>query len=485
MSLMQTTQRHHVCRLPALSEVFEGPCSHEISGVFPFPAKCAVEERLLRASLARTVCHRRGFWPLCGRLVGTRRVEWDEPPAGASPVEREAVLLKQIDYRVQHLHKAPPALTEDATPEIVDLVNTREGLPLLRVVVTYYDDGTMLLGVSVSHCLVDGYAFFYFLACWGREARHAYWPTPVVDQMLMLPTNVATPRTRADPSTEMHEAARLCGASFLGMDKTRHELDASEIQTVLLPFRKEQMDALLVEAGGNSRTHAKRTGFLLGALLSLLALLQVASPWTALRMFFGYLLFLLTPDPSAGRISFNDALSARIWRGVVCSSTDVIKDDDTVTLRMPCDVRRLVPKLGPSFVGNAVMMLWLEARAGDIRHETLADTARRLRKRVDAYNATEFDAAMTAIERARAGATSPDIMQHLDVCSHRATSLLVTNVSRVPLRELDFGRGCPIHLHSPPYLVSFPAAGVFPDVNQPGGVIVFLYLPKHYRLTFA
>ena len=65
-------------------------------------------------------------------------------------------------------------------------VETVPGQPLARVRLTRTPDGSVL-GVSLSHAVVDGFSYFYFLSAWSQVFHGRPVPPPWLDRGLLQP----------------------------------------------------------------------------------------------------------------------------------------------------------------------------------------------------------------------------------------------------------------------------------------------------------
>lgn len=135
-------------------------------------------------------------------------------------------------------------------------------------------------------------------------------------------------------------------------------------------------------------------------------------------------------------LSANDLLCAHLWKTVF---------PERVELSIPLDFRRLHPDLGPAFFGNAVVGVPVDLEPGETASSVpLKTLALRVRDAVRGRRLPEVERALEALEalRRESGVAA---LQAMPVCDPDR-GILVTNLSRVPSRALDFGAGAPVGL---------------------------------------
>lgn len=135
-------------------------------------------------------------------------------------------------------------------------------------------------------------------------------------------------------------------------------------------------------------------------------------------------------------LSTNDLLCAHLWKTVF---------PERVELSIPLDFRRLHPELGPAFFGNAVVGVPVDLEPGETAASVpLKTLALRVRDAVRGRRLPEVEAALEALEalRRERGVAA---LQAVPVCDPDR-GILITNLSRVPSRALDFGAGPPVDL---------------------------------------
>ena len=140
------------------------------------------------------------------------------------------------------------------------------------------------------------------------------------------------------------------------------------------------------------------------------------------------------------RLSHNDVLAAWLWREQAAAWAE--RSQASAWLSCPVDVRRLLPGFPPSYFGCAVALASCGVELEQLRTEPLSALARRVRDAVAAVDAETMRRSLATIDalRERQGLEG---LQRLHVV-HPRSGLLVTNLSRLPVREIVFDAGAPV-----------------------------------------
>lgn len=269
-----------------------------------------------------------------------------------------------------------------------DPVETVEGAPLLRVRLTGTPGGSVL-GVSVSHAIVDGFSYFYLLSAWSRVFNGRAVPPPHLDRALLAPPRDAGPT--AVPVLDAEAVREGCG---LFLDARRPAIPRDRLRWTRRVFAREELRALLAEA-------------------------QSGCPV---------------------RLSHNDVLAAWLWREHVPSWADPA--EPAAFASCPVDVRRVAEGFPPTYFGCAVTLASATVERERLRDVPLADLARRVRQAVDGVDEARLGRSLLTIDALTRG-EGPAALERLHVVHPRA-GLLVTNLSRLPVREIVFDAGPPV-----------------------------------------
>jgi len=151
-----------VIPLSPVDHVFTGARACPIELVFAYGGP--MDTGRLRESLERTLAL---FPPVASRLVRL---------AG------EAYGLEHSeDGCVFEVASSRDVLSEAEPHAFVDPLETVEGPPLARVRLTRTPNGSVL-GVAVSHAVVDGFSLLFFLSAWSRVFQGGEVPAPFLDR---------------------------------------------------------------------------------------------------------------------------------------------------------------------------------------------------------------------------------------------------------------------------------------------------------------
>ena len=267
----------------------------------------------------------------------------------------------------------------------VSPVETLEGEPLARVRLTRTPQGSVL-GVSLSHATVDGFSYFYFLSAWSLVFRGEAVPPPCDERGQLA--------TATDSLAAGCDADALLAGAGLFLDAPRRHVPRDRLSWNRRLFPQDELRALHAEA-------------------------QAECPV---------------------RLSHNDVLAAWLWREHVPRWTR--SAEPLAYLSCPVDVRRVLPGFPGHYFGCAVALAGASLPLDELQSTPLPRLARRVRDAVDAVDAARMARALSTLaalgrERGLGG------FERVHVAHPRA-GLLVTNLSRLPVREIAFDAGPPV-----------------------------------------
>ena len=270
--------------------------------------------------------------------------------------------------------------------ELVPLVRSFDGELMMHARLTQTPEGSVL-AVSMSHALVDGFSFFLAMSKWAALARGEQVEAPVMERLLRAP--------------ESYVAAVLSGLDERTMlDKTGLFLTDPRPAVEALP-RQERMH------------------------LSAAALAE---------------LFADAQRSVDQKITKSDVLTAWLWRTYGAQLWSDAHNPD-VYMSCPVDVRRLLGEANKSAFGCTINFATARATRRELMHLSLGQLATRIQQsvsRVFASDPLERVASIEALRRLQ-GLRGPQSL----ALRHPQRGMLVTNMSRLPLAELDFGCGAP------------------------------------------
>jgi shikimate O-hydroxycinnamoyltransferase len=362
-----------VIRLSPIDHVFTGVGAYPLEFVFAYEGPLDAER--LSSSLRQTLAL---FPAAASRLVLLPGGAYGlEPSEDGCPFEVATSGTTFGDSAERSAFVAP--------------VETLPGQPLARVRLTRTPDGSVL-GVSLSHAVVDGFSYFYFLSAWSQVFHDRPVPPPWLDRGLLQPDEApARGFGMAGEGLDPEGVRKGCGF-FLG--ERRPAIRRDRLRWTRRDFPRAELRALLAQA-------------------------QPECPV---------------------RLSHNDVVAAWLWREHVPEWAGA--GEETAFLSCPVDLRRVLPGFPPTYFGCAVALANATIESERLAGATLADLARRVHDAVAGVDASSEPRALALIDRLRRR-DGIEGLERLHVVHPRA-GLLVTNLSRLPVRELVFDAGAPV-----------------------------------------
>ena len=383
--------------LSPIDYIFIGAGSHPVT--FAFAYKNTIEAAHLRSSLDETLKH---FPLLRSKLI---RISHDTC----------AFELADEGLSFETIHS--PETFEDTqhVNQFVSPVASIEGEPLTRIKLTQTPGGSVL-GVSISHALVDGFSYFHFLASWARVAREQPILEPSQQRELLIPE----PADRHVPITAEDVLAR-CG---LFWDAKRHDSADEPPREERLIISKNQMKELLKEAQTTSDI-----------------------PFTT-----------------------NDVVTAFLWKEYVPGWCEDNNDPGTY-VTLPFDFRRVLRAVPRTFFGCALCFTTASIDCDSLGHAPLGELALLVRKAVGQARQDYILGSLRTLESLRRQ-RGLGAMEEIHV-RHPRNGIAVTNISRLPIQGLDFGSGIPTGFEV--YTQMPQGAAILPAQD---GVEIRVFLPS-------
>jgi hypothetical protein len=313
------------------------------------------------------------------------------------PVTSRLVRLSEHQYAFQLDSQSPPLEVAESDQSLsdwtqagrfIESVSTKEGEPLFRAKLTRTPTGSVL-GVSFSHALGDGFSFFLFLSCWVNAVRGEPWTRPSHDRGQLTPS-VASRLPELTP--EWHPRAGFV------RDRKRADPNRSHLQWDRHLLSNEAMKELLAEA----------------------------------------------KEARDIRLSLNAAVSAYLWKTYVPKWGNPFGEPESY-LHCPVDFRRVDRTLRKTYFGNAVCLAVATMEFGELERASLGDAAVRIHEAIRSVKPDTVAAALEDLEILKRGG-GVEAMEAVHVV-HPRSGLLVTNLSRLPLNQLEFGAGAPVGVH--------------------------------------
>ncbi|MCM1983250.1 acyltransferase [Lyngbya confervoides] len=289
--------------------------------------------------------------------------------------------------------------------------------PLAQFCLHQYPDGSLLVA-NIAHCLVDGYSFFYFMSAWARDCRGEAYRLPCHDRARLIPDSI-------DDQAPQEETA---------FDQQFTQ------QTGLSVHQERQFPGIHEIVWEENRISAEQLDHLKARCL---------------------------PDQP----SDNAVLCAHLWKqyGQIWQGGEA--PETRLSLSCALDFRRIYRKvIPPNYFGNAIKGTRCQLPLDHVRTLSLRDLAMQIQSSILGQRPGDIDQHLLALHtfRDRYGVKR---MPCLHV-SNPETGLLITNLSRIPLKDLDFGLGAPFAMVP---LVSAARVGVI--LPSDGGLTVMMAHP--------
>lgn len=372
--------------LSPIDHIFTGVGSYPIEFVFAYDGPLDVDR--LKGSLEATLKH---FPVLRSRL---------EPVGDHS--YRFRLAEDGLSFEVTETSESFDAV--ESRTAFLDSVESVEGQPLTRIKVTRTPGGSVL-GVSISHALVDGFSYFYFLSSWARVHQGQDILSPSHERHLLIPDRASLPS-----SVTAEDVVAACGVVW---DEKRAPVDREALRWDRFSFSDQQIKELLREA---------REG-------------------------------------CQGRLSVNDVVAAWLWRRYL--ETGGAQADGFVYLSCPVDFRRILGSLPKNYFGCAVILTTTSLDRDAVAAASLGTLAARVRESVAKVGEEYVIDGLGVLEALRRQ-EGPSVLEECHVI-HPRDGILVTNLSRLPVYDLGFDAGPPVAFDiqtvAPGGAVVLPAVG--------------------------
>ena len=352
--------------LSPIDHVFTGVGSYPIEFVFAYGGP--LDPGRLKASFEETLSH---FPLIRSRLERVADHGYEFHPTEGGTTFETAALAESFGSVEAHV--------------FIDSVESVEAQPLTRIKLTQTPEGAVL-GVSMSHALVDGFSYFHFLSSWARVHQGKDIHPPSHERHRLIPDQ---PWAGASITADDVEAA--CGVFW---DERRPAIDKQDLRWDRFFFSEEEVKGLLAEARKDCQ----------------------------------------------GRLSFNDVIAAWLWKRYL--GTGNARSKGLAYLSCPVDFRRIVKSFPKTYFGCAVSLTSTSLEQEALADASLGMLAAKVRESVAAVDEEYVDMGLRVLEGLRRQ-EGLSVVEHCHVIPPR-DGILVTNLSRLPVYELAFDVGPPV-----------------------------------------
>ena len=268
--------------------------------------------------------------------------------------------------------------------KFLDSVHSVEGEPLTKIKLTQTPRGSVL-GVSISHALADGFSYFHFLSSWSRVFQGKRILSPSHQRELLMP-KTSDHQKLITPD----DILARCGFFWGGK---RHASSREQIHyEERLLISKDTMSKLLAEAQKECEVP----------------------------------------------LFYNDVITAFLWKKYITEWNES-KSNLTTYVSCPFDYRRVLRILPRAYFGSALCCATASIDYESLVHASLGKLALLIRKAVAQVKQDYVLGSLKTLEslRQQRGLAA---MGEIHVM-HPRDGLVVTNISRLPVQNLEFGSG--------------------------------------------
>lgn len=269
-------------------------------------------------------------------------------------------------------------------------VDTRMGSSLAAFALIHLPVGS-LLSVSLNHGAVDGYAYFFFLMSWAAENRGTRLPDPNHERALL---NFGTHSIREASARDILQESQAVA------------LPATRFDARLERVRYEQ----LTLTNAFVKTETEQASRELGT-----------------------------------KLSRNDVLTAWLWKRCTAQWNH---PGDKLSVICAVDARRWLEELTPLYFGNASFAATVRLSYDEVISSSVATLAAQIRSSVESIDRATLESDLRRWEALRARGWYENDNPLSSRAWHPDTGILVTNMTRIPLEQVDFGGGVPAQLYA-------------------------------------
>jgi len=330
------------------------------------------------------------------------------------PCPLDAVLLKKgleetLDYfpllksrlvrdseRTFSFHLSDEGLTFETRDADLDITRDRDikqyiepvlsapGQLLTRIVLLRLPRGSVL-AVSVSHALVDGFSYFHFLSSWARICRGQRILKPALER-----EGIWSDFTPSQKSVTAEDVYSKCGL-FYG--NQRSPLSGQKMSKDQIFFSRDSIQ--------NHLERARKKN----------------------------------PDI---QLTENDVITALLWKKYLPHWIQG-NDNSQTHLTCPFDFRRILKNIPTTYFGCAICFTTATLPLNRVQEATVSELAAEVKRAIRRVKEGYVLQFMQTLEnlRCQKGITATEAI-HL---RHPLRGLIVTNLTRMPVRDLDFGSG--------------------------------------------
>ena len=274
----------------------------------------------------------------------------------------------------------------DMKYKYINPVNTFDGEPLAKIRITHTPGGSVL-GVSISHAIADGFSYFHFLSSWARSFQGKPFFPAAHQRSLLVSNQIKSQNILLTPENVLNEAG-------LFLKDKREVIKKEDLKWESQIFHIGELKESLTREQENTET----------------------------------------------RLSFNDIITAQLSK-IYLPKWQVSGQKLPCYISCPVDFRRILDGFPKTYFGNAVSLATTEIELEELNSISLSDLAIRIRSNVKNIVKERIEKSISCLTTLR-HQQNISIFENIHVM-HPETGLLVTNLSRLPVPEIEFNAGTP------------------------------------------
>jgi len=270
----------------------------------------------------------------------------------------------------------------DNITRYISPVKSIDGNSLAKISLTHLNKGSVL-ALSISHALVDGFSYFHFLSSWVKICKNGRFIPPYIDRNLF-----SSFIRKNDKEVTKDDLLNNCGL-FYGEKRTDNKSTASHREFIQAETIKDISE----------KARSKN--------------------------------ILLTE---------NDVITGMLWKKFMISWLKKSSGIETY-LSFPFDFRRILNGFPKNYFGCAITFGAAKLSLWELAEKPEEQIAAHVKSSVSRIKNDYINATLNTLENFRYQEGTDEFEKlHL---RHSENGIIITNISRLPVRELDFGEGVP------------------------------------------
>ena len=300
--------------------------------------------------------------------------------------------------------------------QYISPVSSMEREPLTKITLTQTPSGSVL-AVSISHALADGFSYFHFLSSWARVCRGDQIIKPYLDRSIFLKNSAYHPKIISSDNIYTD-----CGLFYGGK---RPKLQTGPIHDEHIFISAEAISSCIEDVKQEHNVS----------------------------------------------LTENDVITAQLWKKYI-PRWNKENDNPKSYVTCPFDFRRILTDFPKNYFGCALCFATASIDLNGLLKTSIGDLATLIRNSVSKMKNDTILNSLHTLEslRKQYGLAAMEEV-HL---RHPHQGMIVTNLTRLPVRDIDFGSGAPVDFLT--YAEVLASAAILPA--DKGVEIIVIHPPK-------